>query len=497
MVMPKRVKSGPKKATKRQQEAIIRMAKELEEKPLLLVPEKGGHSLIYPWRGLGRRLKKIVDAKNDERRLSNFASRGDDVAKAFAATLLVKCEGKAPYLGSLATPYGNYKYAMRGKARPEHLVAVQNFHDPLLRLLAYRKKVNKWGGFLYSLKEKTVYTRKPDPEEYYHVWKNELPSPGPVPAPGPFALVKWESLGKTFEVNNRHKEKGSTYSSLTRYIVARSPWKDFSLKAGFHLEKTHGEITTFDIDVPENTFQAYFLGKITDDILLKRISEVYRQELGKMEERRFIIGSTDYGDDAGGFLERLNPTEAERKVLSRILQDVSKPVFIDEPKVSLALSRFPEKLKDGLKEILESEEKIDDILENHHDSPTDAIRIALDQARKSSIESRLPDLPNLQENGRFIDAVIRKARSGNKSEALRIAEKEVPGTAKGKTISCGIIKTLSQGSSKDWLFSKLELETGEYLVPYFQKLLEAEGDEYKETLSEVLVRSGSGESVED
>ena len=61
--------------------------------------------------------------------------RGDLLARAYAGTLLLASEGKAPYLAPFSTPFGNVTFAFRGKTRKEKLVAVQHFDEPKWLLL--------------------------------------------------------------------------------------------------------------------------------------------------------------------------------------------------------------------------------------------------------------------------------------------------------------------------------------------------------------------------
>ena len=99
----------------------------LLEDPDVLVPENRGSSLFFPWRGVSKKLHKVAKYEDDMNRLEGFAARGPPLVKAFAATLIVRKEGKAPYLGALATPMGELQYAQRGKVTADYLIGVQHF----------------------------------------------------------------------------------------------------------------------------------------------------------------------------------------------------------------------------------------------------------------------------------------------------------------------------------------------------------------------------------
>jgi len=49
---------------------------------------------------------------------------------------------------------------------------------------------------------------------------------------------------------------------------------------------------------------------------------------------------------------------------------------------------------------------------------------------------------------------------------------------------------INKHTDSKWKYSKIDIESGEFLKPYLSKLLEGNPEEYHETLQQVLTASG-------
>ena len=137
-----RIRTGARTASKVQEKDLIKKAKRLSKEPELILPKCVNHSRCY-FDGIRKQILKIQKFADDERMLKKFSERGDYLARAYAATLLLVLEGKAPYLAPFKTPFGTVPFALRGKTRKEKLVAVQNFDQPKWLLLGVLDIVKK------------------------------------------------------------------------------------------------------------------------------------------------------------------------------------------------------------------------------------------------------------------------------------------------------------------------------------------------------------------
>ena len=162
---------GARTATKKQERELVERARKLRDNPHLTLPDFeacGNRCFLCPFsRALGRmeRIQKVAD---DENKLQRFASSGDDISMAYAATLILALSGKAPFFGRVLTPFGEALFAYRGKARKEKLIFVQHFDDAGLRLIGILDMVRDKGYHIYSMDDKFFCMgKKPEPPQEF------------------------------------------------------------------------------------------------------------------------------------------------------------------------------------------------------------------------------------------------------------------------------------------------------------------------------------------
>ena len=155
-----RIRTGARAASKVQEKDLVRKAKRVKRHPELILPTCEGTCGSCPFDKIGRKIKKIQQYADDKNQLKKFSAWGDPLARAYAATLTIALEGKAPYLAVFKTPFGNVTYAYRGKTKREKLVGVQYFDDPKWRLLAVLDIVKRKKLYIYSTTEEMICTGK-------------------------------------------------------------------------------------------------------------------------------------------------------------------------------------------------------------------------------------------------------------------------------------------------------------------------------------------------
>ena len=116
----------------------------------------------------------IVSSKrNDVRWLKKRMSKrsGDDVARSLAGSLAAASEEDLSTVSVFKSEvYGNASYLKRGSGRPGHLVGIQNFNHPKLRLLVWDDHA-KAGQYFFSWDGGFVFTGfEPNPPSEWVNW---------------------------------------------------------------------------------------------------------------------------------------------------------------------------------------------------------------------------------------------------------------------------------------------------------------------------------------
>ncbi|MCK4367798.1 MAG: hypothetical protein KAW84_07635, partial [Thermoplasmata archaeon] len=162
------VRTKARTAAKKKERELIARAKKLRDGPDPIIPECGGECRKCPFEKMRARLLKLLRYKENKKKLSGLANFGPDFSKAYAATLLLATQEKAPYLAVARVGNKDIAYAQRGKTKKELLIGFQHYDDPDARLLAVADIARKNGLFIFSTKDKMVCTGtsgKP-PKEY-------------------------------------------------------------------------------------------------------------------------------------------------------------------------------------------------------------------------------------------------------------------------------------------------------------------------------------------
>jgi hypothetical protein len=162
-----RIRTGARTASKVQEKDLIRKAKRLKKDPDLILPKCVNHSRCY-FDIIRKQVRRIQTFADNEQMLKKFSGKGDLLARAYAATLLLAIEGKAPYLAPFKSPFGTVPFAFRGKTKKEKLVAVQYFDEPKWAIMGVLDIVRKKKLHVYSTKDGMVCTgRLPEPPKEF------------------------------------------------------------------------------------------------------------------------------------------------------------------------------------------------------------------------------------------------------------------------------------------------------------------------------------------
>ena len=157
---------GIKKASKEIQQRLDRNLEALLDDPEIFLPEIRAE-LGKPRKDAVAATLKEVDSvsqkRHDRRWLTKRMTkrRGDLVCRSLAGSLLAAGDANISTVSVYNSPiYGTTSYVRRGNGKQSHMVGIQNFTNPRMRLLVWddHAKAGNWffswhGGFVCSGKE--------------------------------------------------------------------------------------------------------------------------------------------------------------------------------------------------------------------------------------------------------------------------------------------------------------------------------------------------------
>jgi hypothetical protein len=521
MKKPKRVRvrTGARTASKVQEKELISKAKKILKNPDLVVP-RCEHEGRCAFDKIRRQIKRIQSLADDDKKLAKLAKSGDQLARAYAATLLLAHSEKASYLAVFRTPFGEVAYAMRGKVKKEKLVGVQNYDKPKWKLLSVLDLATKKGLHIYSTKKGMVCMGKEaKPPGYFikdmiNALKYDLRKEGKVlrcehilqkdvedrkATSDSYLLVQWKSAGQSIAVCSKCvSKKSNIMASISQNMAIPKPEDDFDVSIISNLKcKADCEHCYVEkhLDVDKEEKKGYFTGSLSDHGLMKKHLENYEEFLKSGNKKVYVMDENCYGNDLNAFLNALNPTREERKGLKTILEKVDTPVVVSKATPNKILSMFWDDYGlEAVKAIVGDEETAKKLFEKADTSKTSPSQV-LKEASIFTIErdiiSALPEYKGLPPIAKFADNIARIYMTQGKNDALRAIEHYKGGDTRIKSVAYAFLLALEQGASKKWQYTKTEIDFAQFLKEPASRLLNSEPEQYHDNLQSLLSATGS------
>ncbi len=300
----KGIKATPKSLEK---DLLARAAK-LAEDPSVLIPKCEGKCWRCPYDKLLKKMEKVRQSKGDAEALNSLATHGDQLVRAYAATLSLAASGKVPFLSTRQTPMGQISFAVRGKVDPESLIGVQYFDDPDLRLLAYFQDARSQKLHIYS-SESGLWCASEGPqapsafvEEVIAQAPYDIRKDGSCGHPESVSglVINWRSAGKRIFVCQDCVGNVNLLHHLTARIAAPDPLDDFGVDVVYSPKcSTAGEVCGCKdrVALSGNMLDDYRAGK-TDDLALvekgraERMEHLRTQGAGTLVLQLMLSGET-------------------------------------------------------------------------------------------------------------------------------------------------------------------------------------------------------------
>ncbi|KAA0003432.1 MAG: hypothetical protein FE048_01565 [Thermoplasmata archaeon] len=491
---------GIRVASKVQEKKILDVAERLKKNPSIVLPECGKKCKVCFFKSMQKKIEKVKEAVNDEKKLSKLANKKDFVS-AIAGTILLTFSKKIPYFATKNVGRETIVYAQRGKADEQYLIAAQHIDEPSLRLLGFINIAQKKKLYVYVTDEKTICMGKDStpPNEFLDFiskkfgWKDWTCS-----HEGTCIKIKWIPSGKEIKICEGCA-KGNTILRMTKYYY--TPYLEKEFKAEVIGEMIHcGERCEVCVikEVKEKKMDDsfYIQGKIGDKEFIENWRKKVRWNIEKIKEGILIIDGTCYGSNIDTIIKKIKPNKWEEIGLRYMLQKLEKPLFISDATPNKILSaHWDEYGKEIVKKIAGKEgERIFEEGKRRHYSPSQVLEKAYDFQQKKKILQELPTYNKLPPLASFADGIARAYKIKGIEGAIKKIHSEKMDTKK-KAIAYAFLLAMRKAKSEAWKYSDMEKEFGEHLAPFADKLLNEKGKEYEKALQDLITLSGSTKKI--
>jgi hypothetical protein len=498
---------GAKAAPKTLEKDLLEKSRMLALDPKLLMPRCTKECRRCDLKKSLAKMEKVSERRYDAKKLEFSMNWGDQLTRAYAATISLHLAGKVPYLAATRTPMGEVSFAVRGKTDRNKLIGVQHYDHPELRLLALWDVAEKRGLHIYSSESGAVCS--PDgpkpPAEYVEEALSLLPydldDSGHCPHRDTQGLrVRWKGAGVELSICPSCAGEPNTVHVLASRIAASDPTDDFEVEVVSDLKCTSDCPDCHVKDagkLSKDLLKRYLKGEMGDAALLDENARSRAQAIKDLGEEVYMIGGECFGKDRERFLAALRGTEAEKEAISKFVSSNHQSVFSRTDMAANLISDLWPEHRDELLAAVASPDVVKKVLSERSElTPSQMVVEAKRMEGYRDIESALPAFRKLGPVGSYADRLGRMHKTEGKEATLRQIEKTKGGDHKLRSVSFAFLTALGEGQTKSWQFTREEMDYGAYLAPFAKRLLEESGDAYTDALRVLLEASGSNEKIE-
>ncbi len=507
---PRRMRTFARTASKSMEKKLILNAKELKKDPFIVIPTYDDADSNKYFKKIKKKIDKVNRFVDDTDKLEKLSNKRG-LEGAVAGTLQLAHSEKAPYLAVAKLPTGDVTYAKRGRADKEKLIAVQHFDDPVLRIMGITDIASKKDLHIYSWEEGFFSSGKnADPPKDFvdfvldkiklsksknfvtcsHLDSGKLKNK--KRSDTNYLQISWRSADITIGICEKCAKKDkNTLFKITRYMFENNISNDFDISvigSAFKGTKEKEDIDTIDVD-------KYLSGKINDYDFIKSNMKHRRKSFKESEEKIFILNGVSYGNDVDRFIKELDPNDYEKKGLEFVLEKVDEPVIFDDATPNRVLESYWEDYGLNLINSIISNKEMAEKFYSIKDEPSDILELVYEYKKRQKILSKLPRYQSLPPLAEYADNIARTFKSfGEKKTLVELRKK--PNDTKAKSLSYAFLLALGKGKDKKWKYSDVEVEYGEFLKEYAEKLLKSDPELYHKKLKKLLTASGFTEDID-
>ncbi|MGA1821771.1 MAG: hypothetical protein ACMUIG_04530 [Thermoplasmatota archaeon] len=527
-----KVRTSARTASKGLEKELKRKAKRLAQDPTLVLPKC---TVDVPYfTKIERKLREVQKAKDSKSQLDRLSKKGDNLVRAYAATLLLLHEDKITYLAVFRSPFGDVGYALRGSTKKEKLVGVQNYDDPRLKLMAYLEEVKKKKLFMFVTDNEVICTgTDPTPPKEVldqlpkRLGKNmkktgkiiHTPDLKPKivekgePSDEPYISIKWvpADIIMARSLTQASQNKDNTYATCASYMATSKISQFFEVEAVIRPKCDNGskcpcnpptkeevKLSFLDrlgkVKKPTNTDE-YMEGKMMDHRLIEKEREDYEIRLNDVGETVYIIENICLGSDKKKLIKYLKPAGEEEKVLKIFLDLKKGPIIAPDPSVNRIMApSWKEVGEELLKEVLPDKKIAGQV---YKDFPVPRFQpMTVVQEGKFLLEEKRvrKHLPKLKDPPPMIEfayecavAYLVRGRDG----ASKILKNYPGDEIKLKAAKFAFVKHLDLEKTSGWSYTTHEMGYAQGMDVIVGRIITEDKEQFREGLKELWKATGS------
>lgn len=458
-------------------------------------------------------LEEVRESRDDEDRLERLARRGDPLARAYAGLLRFSLKPEAIAVVTFPLPGGDIPFAPLARTEPAMEVAVQHSDEPARLLLGYMEWARK-GFHFFATDDKLWCTgRSAEPpapvlaakltEIPYRLTEDAATRRRICPhlashEARPFLEVDWPGANTGFRVCDRCvKPDRHLLGSLTDGIATPDPSAEFPLRADFNVRCTAGPGCVHNRlpDLSRAVRQSYERGRLADSELLREYLAEVRARLDRVTERTLVVNGTCFGGNVEGFLDALQPTPTERRVLERVLGETTGYFSIDRATSGQALEQlWPTHFETIVQTIVEDPRESRRLIEELRGAPPGRVAEMLKRVQRvreeRDVMEALPKYQTLTPVAAYVDRVARTFRTQGADGATRVAVEYLPQEGNGRSLAFALLLALNQADPHMWRFSETEQKSGRFLLEAARSALTSPPDQYHDAMHRLFLAAG-------
>ena len=507
-----RIRVNARITSKVREKDLIAKAEALKEDYELILPKCSKSCRTCPFIRTRMHLERAARFRDDPDKLVKLSRKGDKIARAYAATVGLAHEKKAPYLASAKYPKGSLMFALRGKTPREKLIGVQNYDSPQWRVLSVLDLVKRGRLHFYSFDDQFICTgREPEPPSEYI--RKAAHAVGATREDGDRFMcphdpecsdhVEFRWVGSKLSVLlcDQCTVKGkNTLSRLADGMAVPNVLDNIEISVVRPLKGGPEDCAgLLDKPVDRELLEEYSSGKIGDRELIDKHMEDVMESLKLDSRRTYVRGDRCYGSDLDAFVSDMTDDPVEAKALKGLLDGITHPVVVGSGDTvnRLLSAHWKKRGRDSLKAVVPEHlaDKYFDDSDASVASPMKSVRRAAKDAEREAATARIPRYRGLSDYGSFVDGIVRAYKTGGSSSTSAILDGETSSDHRKRSIIHAF--NLSLGiTTKEWKFTNEEKEFGKHLEKYATELLESsDPDKHHKAFTTFLREAGVTEEV--
>ncbi|MGA1792512.1 MAG: hypothetical protein ACMUHM_01025 [Thermoplasmatota archaeon] len=531
-----KVRTGARTASKGLEKELKRKAKRLSQDPDLALP-KCPTDVPY-FKSIGKKLREIQRMKDNKKALEKASKKGDRLARAYAATLLLLHEEKIPYLAVFKSPFGDVGYALRGETSKEKLVGIQNYENPRIKMMAFLEEVKKKKLFMFVTEDEVICTGsdpKPPKEVIDALPKrlgkgmrkegNVIHSPDlrtatvekMEPWKEPYLVVSWDSAGikmaKSLSYSLQNQD--NTFATCASYMATDRISKHFSVTVNVRPLCEKGKGCPCDPPQKEEKKESFLLrlgkvkeqtstdqymeGKMMDHRLIEKELDDYRKRLEEVGETVYIISNKCYGTDHKAVMSSLVLNAEEKAALKSFFSHAKGPLIAQDPSANKIMEPFWRDVGEAVLKDLIDDKTISKEVFKDYPAPRFQPMTIIQEARYRVEETQMrKKLPTPKDPPRMIEfayecALAYLVRGGE--GASRIVEKYHDDDIKLKAAKFAFVKGLNLTRSAGWSYTTHEMGYAQGLDEIVVELAKDDPAKFKNGLIKLWKATGSTQDL--